>query len=260
MVSIANPRQKRKKAKKTLSKSLNVANYDTHLKLITFALSSFSALGVLWLGVSFNTLANRPAPVLVQTMDGPMVVEAKDHLYRSPRQIQAFTQRTLTMLLSWNGQTVDEFGAIHKDKGVQVGKNSIPTLAYEASNAFAEDGQLRTNVLERLSKWVAPGYFNGTKEQRIKIGKISIPKEIEGKPGHWVVNVVATRYITVKADNKRQFEEPVRFNQTLYFRAVPPQTEPLPDTATPEEKAYYRIRQYGLEIYRMKKFDRGENI
>lgn len=260
MVSIAKPRQKPKRSKRTLSTSLDIANYDTHLKLITFALSGLSTLGVLWLAVSFNTLANRPAPVLVQTMDGPMVVEAKDHLYRSPRQIQTFTQRILTMLLSWNGQTVDEFGAIHKDKGVQVGKNSIPTLAYEAANAFTEDGRLRTNVLERISKWVDPGYFNGTKEQRIKIGKISIPKEIKGKPGHWVVNVVATRYITLKSDNKRQFEEPVKFNQTMYFRAVPPQTEPLSDTATPEEKAYYRIRQYGLEIYRMKKFDREGNI
>lgn len=236
----------------SLIDSLRDGDYAPYLILFSVVASSLSLLTALSLSVSFHRLASKPPATLVQTNDGAMTVKEQDYLYRSPNNIRDFTGETLTLLLNWNGKTVDKYGKLTTDHGVALGENDrIPTRAYEAASAFTTEGRLRSQVLERVGKWSSGRSASKNTTQRLEIQKIIIPKKLE-KAGHWRVDVVSTRVI-----KQGPHEEPIRFNQSLFVRAVPALSEPVPETATPEEKAFYKIREHGLEIYRMESFTRN---
>lgn len=234
--------------------SLNEGNYSGYLIAFSAVGTSVSLIVSLSLSFSYGQLAGKPPVTLVQSLDGVMSTEEQDHLYRHPATIQKFTGQTLSMLLNWSGKTINQYGLLENDKGVSVGgRERIPTLAHEASNAFTTDGNYRKQILGVLSGWSSRDFFDGNGEQRIEIKKIMIPQALE-EEGHWRVNVVANRII-----KKGQSSETFKFNRTLLVRAVPIIDDPADKTSTPEQKAFYRIRQFGLEIYQMDKLDR-ENL
>lgn len=236
-----------------LISSLREGNYGPHLIIFSVVASSVSILTALSLSFSYGKLASKPQVTLAQTNDGVISIKEQDYLYRAPNNIRDFTGQTLSMLLNWSGQTINQYGVIEKDQGIEVGQQSkIPTMAYEASHAFTTDGRLRSQVIERLAKWSDDKYFQGSKEQRLEIKKIMIPQALD-KKGHWRVNVIATRVIS-----QAQSTEPIEFNRTLFIRAVPIISNPIPESSTPEQKAFYKVRQQGLEIYRMQKFTRED--
>ena len=242
-----------KTKKGTLISSLQTGDYLPHLAIYAVVVSTVSALAALSLAISFANIAKKKDPVLVQTHKGPIQVQAEHHLSRSPQSIQDFVGRVLSLSFNWTGKTIDEYGAQVKDKGVDFGRqNRISTLAYETAGAFTTDSRLRSQVLEKIAEWSDPAYLQGTKQHRIEIKKITLPRKLK-RTGHWSVGVVANRVITQERNT-----EVMTFNRKLYLRAIPVIEDPFPEGATPESRASFNIRQYGLEIYRMEKFTRED--
>lgn len=231
--------------------SLNEGNYSAYLIIFSAVGTSVSLLTVLSLSFSYGKLASKPPSTLVQTTNGALTVTEQDHLHRAPATIQKFTGQTLSTLLNWSGKTINDYGLIENDPGVNVGgQNKITTMAHEATNAFTTDKGLRSQVTQLMSKWTDSAYFEGKKQQHLEIKKIMIPQALD-KKGRWRVNVVATRLI-----KQGELVEPITFNRSVFIRAVPIIENPSPETATAEQKAFYKVRKFGLEIYGMEKFDR----
>lgn len=236
----------------SLIASLRDGDYTPQLIMFSTVASAAAILTSISLSISYAQIAGKPASTLVQTNNGALTVEEQHYLYRTPATIREFTGQTLSMLLNWNGKTLDRYGNLKSDPGVDAGgQNKIPTLAYEASNAFTTDKRLRTQVVERISNWMTPDFLSSKSTQRLEIKKIGIPQKLK-KKGHWRVNVISTRYI-----KKGSFVEPITFNKVLFLRAIPIINNPSPETATPEQKAFYKTRAHGLEVYRMQSLERN---
>lgn len=236
----------------SLISSLREGDYSPYLIIFSTVASSVALLTSLSLSVSFAKIASKPPSTLVQTSNGAISVQEQDYLYRSPKSIRNFTGQTLSMLLNWNGKTLDKYGNLKADPGVDTGSNNkVPTLAYEAANAFSTDGRFRSQTIGKISNWSSAKFFSGASTQRLEIKKIGIPRKLK-KAGHWRVNVISTRYI-----KQGTLVEPITFNKTLFIRAVPIIENPSPKTATPEQTAFYKIRTHGMEIYRMQSLERN---
>lgn len=228
-------------------------NWLPILALLAVIFSSLSLLGTLFIGAGYWKIAQKKQPTLVQTVDGEAITTTEDeHLYRSVATIRKFVRSELSMLLTWTGNTVDEDGLVIKDKGIEWNGRKISSRTYEAQFGLSVDDGFREDIMDLIASWHTPDYLTGNKTQTLEIKHIYRPKEIE--PGRWSVGVVASRTISVGAN-----KEYTRFNRTLYIQAVEPQTDPLPDTATAEQKAFYRIRKAGLQIYAMRGFS-GEDL
>lgn len=250
MVSIT--RQNQGSNRGSLIKSLKTADWVPHLIIYSVLASTISVISTGFLAVSLFKIANKPDPVLVQTNAGPVAVDAKENLHRSPQHIRDFAEMTLSMLFNWSGKTIDEYGIQKKDSGVEIGRDRISTLAFEAQYALSNKDRFRDQVIDKIAEWTEPGYFTGNQSQHLEINRVMLPRTLK-KEGHWSVNVVATRVIT-----KNKQTEKVAFNRTLFIRAVPITKDPLPEAATSEQKAFYKLRQYGLEVYKMQKFSRED--
>lgn len=251
MVSLFRSNSQNSGSQGSLISSLREGDYSPQLIIFSVVASAASLLTSISLSVSFAGIAGRPPSTLVQTNNGAITAKEQHYLYRSPSNIKKFTGQTLSMLLNWNGKTLDKYGNLQADPGVEVGgTNKIPTLAFEATNAFTTDSRLRSQVTERISKWASSKFLKGSSTQRLEIKKIGIPRKLK-KEGHWRVNVISSRYI-----KQGVHVEPITFNKVLFLRAVPIVENPSPETATAEQKAFYKVRAHGLEIYRMQSLER----
>lgn len=227
------------------------------LQLLIFAQQAFTLIWV-------SRLAKKPAPSLVQMLDGKTVeVSAVSSKVRTPETIKKFTSDIMTLLFSARGviSREDNPSETQVDKGVELsglpieGRNKrIATPAYEASFALSED--FRGEFLTNLAEITPPLVFNGKTRTMLIIRHLSDPKPAlndrgEQVEGEYVVKMIADMLMFTNTDT---VGKTIPVNKEIYLRSVYQHSLPLPNDATQLEKEIYRIRTAGLEIYRISEF------
>jgi hypothetical protein len=246
---------------KKLTKSQRLLSPSSLNLFPLFVLGTLGLQGLLFLQTTFNTLwiaklARRPAPTLVELVDGRSIqVGAEASLYRSPQAIKQFVGEIATMLFTASGTVAADPMAPKRDvkpkldPGVEIagsgirGKKKVTSAAWEASFALSED--FRATFLAKMAEITPPGAFSGTAQTMLAISYLSEPEPLE--PGKWRVKMVANLYTFMGGDRLGQA---VPVNKEVYVKAVYVQPQPLSESATEIQRAVYNARASGLEIYR----------
>ncbi|MDX2244966.1 MAG: hypothetical protein NW224_30185 [Leptolyngbyaceae cyanobacterium bins.302] len=216
------------------------------LQVINLFLNSGSTVGV-W------TLAHKPAPAMVQLLDGHSVaMEPIDHNARSPELIRQFVKSSMGLMFKWSTALPanEETGSNStlRDPGVAIGGKRITTASWQASAVFSED--FRTPFLEEIAKLTPQGVFGGSTQGLLNITSISDPQPIAA--GKWKIDLVAHLMIY---DSAHPAGRSIPFNKSIFIRAIEPAIDPLPENSTPIQKAIYQMRQDGLEIIEIQDLD-----
>ncbi len=187
------------------------------------------------------SLRNKPAPSLVQMVDGKVYkVNPADADYRSPEVLKRLVQDWATLTLTWSGQLPDG----KPDPGRDINGSKVPTSAWEASFVLSED--FRAKFLESLSQ-ISSKVGQQRGRTALQIQQISLPKLIANHPNQWQVDIVANILIV----NPGYQESFIPFNKRIFLQAVPLPTKSLQDVSTPLQKIVERCREAGLEIYKI---------
>jgi hypothetical protein len=213
---------------------------------------------------SIINIAKKPAPSLVQLVDGQAIeVAAIDSNDRSLKTIQSFTTESLTMLMSWtnelpvaNGEPkVIDQGSLVKTK--DGSDKRITTSTFQSSFLLSDD--LRDEALKILADMTPPEVFGGTVKTSLKYQHVTIPVPVDNNQGgKWKINVIAT---LIKYQQGRGDTVQIPFNKEVIVRAV--DTPPLPKGgkfANEIEAVIYSIRRSGLEIVSMKDIEAGDIV
>lgn len=210
------------------------------------------ALGLVWVGHSVSQLSNKPAPTLVQKVDGQaFAVRSTDHDYREPEVIRQLIHEWVTFTYSWSGKlpsSKDGKTIAASDQGIQVQNGRVPTVAWQASFLLASDAKsnFREAFLEQLTK--IPGeesVFSGATKTVLVVQHVSQPQQLAGATGRWQVDVVANLIVF---DRVHPAGYTVPWNNSYFIRAVDPPQTPLPDQSNDYQRIIYQLRQRGLEI------------
>lgn len=207
------------------------------------------SVAMFWLAISFSRLANKEPPTLVQQVDGrAFMVRPADRLYREPEVIRRTVSDWAVMTFTWGnlpGQNKPS-----TDEGKTVGRDRIPTSAWEASFLLAADfrdefvKQYATNV-------VPPGVFEG-KVAAVLVPQDFSPPEVAGT-GRWRIDMIATRIVF---DDANPSGATIPFNRTFYVRAVQPPENPLAENATEYQRLVYRMLEGGVQIEEIRPLER----
>jgi hypothetical protein len=225
--------------------------------LILSAVNSMGLIGVYFLYSSLSS--NQKSPTLVQMTGGKtLTASSVDSNTRSPDVIKRFVALNISNLMSWSVQLsadVTQGGSPILDSGIEVVslrgmKKKVPTTAWQASFAFAED--FRKGILASVSELIPAEVFTGNAKVVLVIKSISPPEEVE--KGKWKVSLVSN-LITFSAAN--QAGESVPFNKEIFIQTI--DIPVLKSDAAPLEEAIYKVRSAGLEIYAMRDLAR-ENL
>lgn len=197
-------------------------------------------------------LAKKPPPALVQLVDGQIITVAPtDSLQRQPENIKRFVQETMTLMFSWsshlpadNDQT--PLSQTRPDPGIKISnsRNRITTPSWAASFALTED--FRTAFLTELAELTPQSIWRSKTAVFLAINRIGEPQKIA--QGKWKVKLVAN---LLTFENSDAVGKGIPFNKEIYVRAVTPSLSPLPTSASEYQKTAYRIREAGLEIYKI---------
>jgi hypothetical protein len=226
--------------------------------LLVIGTLGIQGVNVLLLGgllIALLMVALRPAPTLVQTIDGKAIrVVAKESRSREPQTITRFVKEVVTLMFSINGklppENFDQARMPQPDPGITIpGKNlRISTASFQAGFALSED--FRKSFLVALAELTPQDLFSAQAKdtrqsptQIVPIVKlVSDPKQI--KPGLWKLNVVCDLIVFNGKDQLGK--ESIPFNKEIILRAVEPPQQVAGTTSL--EKTIYTIRQAGLEI------------
>lgn len=199
-------------------------------------------------------IAHKPPPSMVQLLDGRSVgMEPVDHLARTPEDVRRFVKDTMGMMFTWTSKVprsnsgASSSATLH-DPGVSIDSGKVTTSSWQASFALKED--FRTPFLQAVAQMTPSSVFGSGAQSVLSFESISDPKPL--KPGQWQVDVVANLLIF---DDSHPQGLAVPFNKSIFVRASEPNTDPLPDSSTPIQKAFYRIQQSGLQITEMQDLD-----
>jgi hypothetical protein len=213
-----------------------------------------------------NRIANKPLPILVQTLNGKNIkIETLTERTRPPNTIKFFVTSTLTNLFTWRvhylSTSPNESQVKKLDPGVPVeveGSASlkIPTSVWGASFAVSDEfrkdflGKDLAPLITKLNILQGASYvgFMPSIVQEPVVVKTNNPSE-----KLWMVKVVAN--LVVKT-NPNVPETIIPFNKDIYVRAIDP---PLPpETGVDPELDLQAViamaRSKGLEIYGMEEF------
>lgn len=200
-------------------------------------------------------IAHKPAPAMVQLLDGHSVaMEPVETTQRAPVLIRQFTKDALSLMFTWNSKLPAKASdpgqspTTVKDAGVSVGSGRITTSSWQASFALSED--FRNAFLTQIAKLTPSEVFVGGAQSVLSFESISEPRPI--KQGKWQVDVVANLLIF---DSTHPQGMVVPFNKSVFLRAKEPTTDPLPEQSTPIQQAVYRIQTDGLQIYEIRDLD-----
>jgi hypothetical protein len=223
-------------------------------------LSAVNSMGLIGVYLLYSSLAsNQKSPTLIQMTGGKTITASSvDSNTRSPEVIKRFVALNISSLMSWSVQLsadVTQGGSPILDSGIEVVslrgmKKKVPTTAWQASFAFAED--FRKGILASVSELIPDGVFTGNAKVVLVIKSISPPEEVE--KGKWKVNLVSN-LITFSAVN--QAGESVPFNKEIFIQTI--DIPVLKSDAAPLDEAIYKVRSSGLEIYAMRDLAR-ENL
>ncbi|UKP01042.1 hypothetical protein [Nostoc sp. UHCC 0870] len=202
---------------------------------------------------SLGNIANSKVPTLVELSDGESIrVSPIRSEERSAEAITYFVGQTMTGLLSWNAVPPNNesypLKKLKLDTGVQAGGNKITRKTWETGFALSED--FRVPFLQELANLTPPDVFNGSTQSLLKINFLSEPKKL--RTGKWAIDMVAELIIF---NNSNMLGEPIKFNKTIFVRAI--DTPKLSKKASELEKTAYRIREAGLEIYKIQDLELG---
>ncbi len=264
-INNVNPESKKQNSKNksfTQGKQINFLSiFVVITAVVQLLIFTQQAVTLIWL----SRLAKKPAPSLVQMLDGKTVeVSALPSKKRTPDTIKKFTSDIMTLLFSARGviSREDESTETQLDEGVELsglpiqGRNKrIATPAYEASFALSED--FRGEFLTNLAEITPPMVFRGKTQTMLIIRHLSDPKPIvnhlgEEIEGEYVVKMIADMLIFTTTNT---VGKTIPVNKEIYLRSVFEHSLPLPDDATQLEREIYRIRTAGLEIYHISEFD-----
>lgn len=243
------------------------------------ALCSLVTLGISTLGLlvsafalsTANTIASKPMPTLVQTINGKTIeIKALEGKVRSTKLLQDFTVKTLTNLFTWRVYLMptnqDEMRAPTADPGVAIETDGtaslkLPSPVWAASFAISDDFRK-----DFLGKNLAPlttalKVLQGSSEVAFIPVSIQDPIEIKSnKPDEklWKVKIVANLAVKTAANVP---ETLVPFNKDVYLRAVIPPI--MPDVSRLDSKTDLQAvtaiaRSAGLEIYGMEDFSKED--
>lgn len=199
-------------------------------------------ISLFWLAASFARLANKPAPTLVQQVDGrAFTVRPADVHYREPEVIQRLVSDWAVMTFTWGSLPGEE--APQVEEGIEVvGNERVTESAWEASFILTTD--FRDTFLQQLAtKVTPPAVFEGQVSAVIIPQQISPPQVVS--EGLWQVDLIATR-ILFDANNPSGTTIP--FNRRFYVRAIEPPGIPLIDNASHYQQMVYRLLESGLQI------------
>lgn len=245
------------------------------------ALCSLITLGVSTIGLfisvlalnAANTIATKPMPTLVQTLNGKTIeIKAMDGKQRSNQLLQDFTVKTLTDLFTWRVYLMPtsptEVRTPKVDPGVAIeaeGRTDlkIPSPVWAASFAISDDFRK-----EFLSKQIAPlttslKILQGSSDVAFIPVSIQDPIEVKSnKPDEklWKVKIVANLAIRT-APNVPETLVPI--NKDIYLRAVIPPV--MPDVSRLDAKTDLQAvtaiaRSAGVEIYGMEDFSKQDLV
>lgn len=214
-------------------------------------------------------LANKSAPVLVQTADGKsMRVMALEGNQRSPLVIKDAVTVMLSKLFTWRSYltpyTAEELANPKPDPGILIpNKNGatggkIPTEAWQATFSLSSDFQ--NSFIYTLAKMVGDaGIYatSGGAQVSLEILDVSNPASIGD--GLWRVRIVGN---LVKIDNFNKVPTRVPFNKEVFVRAVP--VPIIKEEGKPLEKTLSQMtaeaKASGLELYAMREAERIELV
>ena len=196
-------------------------------------------------------LAQKPPPALVQLVGGRTITVAPtDSLSREPENIKRFVRETMTLMFSWSGNltTGNEKPATEtiRDPGVRIknSRNRVTTPSWTASFALSQN--FRAAFLNELAELTPQSIWRSNTAVFLLIDRIGDPKEIA--PGRWKVKLVSN---LMTFENSDPVGKAIPFNKEIYLRAVTPSLSPVPKSASEYQKTAYRIREAGLEIYKI---------
>jgi hypothetical protein len=199
-------------------------------------------------------IANSKIPTLVELSDGESIrVSPISSNERSPQAITYFVGQTMMGLLSWNtlpqlsgDNNTDPTQKLKLDSGVQAGDKKITTKVWATGFALSED--FRAPFLQEIGNLTPPDVFNGSTQSILKVSLLSEPEKI--KNGQWKIDMVA-EVIVFQGSN--MVGEPIGFNKTIFVRAI--DTPKLPKISSDFQQTAFRVRQAGLEIYKIQDLD-----
>jgi hypothetical protein len=243
--------------------------FDSSDILPLFALTTLGIQALaLFLGlvntIRINNLAHKPAPAMVQMLDGRSVsMEPIDHLERTPETVHRFVKDSLSLMFTWNskittvptdpattGRLISPTTRQVSDPGVSLGSSGgkVTTSSWQASFALKED--FRSKFLAAVATLTPSEVFAGNAQSVLSFESVSQPKPIDNHT--WQVDVVANLLIFDAAHPQGLT---VPFNKSVFVEAIEPTTDPLPDNSTPIQQAVYRLKQSGLQIREMRDLD-----
>lgn len=261
--------------KKRSPKSGSVQEQEKNLvalcSLITLGVSTIGLLiSILALNAA-NTIASKPMPTLVQTLNGKTIeIKATDGKQRSNQLLQDFTVKTLTDLFTWRVYLMptspEEVRTPKVDPGVPIeaeGRTDlkVPSPVWAASFAISDDFRK-----DFLNKNLAPlttslKILQGSSEVAFIPISIQDPIEVNStKPNEklWKVKIVANLAIRT-APNIPETLVPI--NKDVYLRAVIPPV--MPDVSRLNSKTDLQAvtaiaRSAGVEIIGMEDFGKQD--
>ena len=261
--------------KKRSPKSGSVQEQEKNLvalcSLITLGVSTIGLLiSILALNAA-NTIASKPMPTLVQTLNGKTIeIKTTDGKQRSNQLLQDFTVKTLTDLFTWRVYLMptspEEVRTPKVDPGVPIeaeGRTDlkVPSPVWAASFAISDDFRK-----DFLNKNLAPlttslKILQGSSEVAFIPISIQDPIEVNStKPNEklWKVKIVANLAIRT-APNIPETLVPI--NKDVYLRAVIPPV--MPDVSRLNSKTDLQAvtaiaRSAGVEIIGMEDFGKQD--
>lgn len=227
--------------------------------LIGIGLQSLVLLLLLGNSLGLNAIAHKPVPSLVQLVDGKSIAtEPIDPNQRTPEVVHQFVKSALGMMFTWNTKVqanTDNAASPQTitDQGVQLNgedgsSGRVTTSSWQASFALSDD--FRSQFLLQIAKMTPSEVFSGNAQSVLSLESIADPKPVSD--GQWQVDVVANLLIF---DSQYPQGHAIPFNKSIFVSAIEPTLAPLPDSATPIQKAVYTMRQSGLEITEMQDID-----
>jgi hypothetical protein len=267
-VSVLDIKKRSHRSSSTLEQEKNLVALCS---LLTLGVSSVGLLISLLALSAANTIASKPMPTLVQTINGKTIeIKALEGKQRSPKVIQDFTVNTLTKLFTWRVHLLplspEEILKPKVDLGMPIeaqGRTDlkIPSPVWMASFAISDDFRK-----EFLGEILAPlttslKILQGSSE--VAFMPIAIQEPIEVKSNHpneklWKVKIVANLAVRTAANIP---ETLVPFNKDVYLRAVIPPIAPdstQVDVKSDLQAVTAMARSSGLEIYGMEDFKQQE--
>lgn len=209
----------------------------------TLVIQILILLIVLFQGSQINALAHKPAPSLVQLVGGRVMQStAAEANYRSPDVLRRLTKEWATFTFNWSGKLPNG----DPDQGMEVGNNQkVTTPAWAASFMLSED--FRGQFLKTLAQMTPQEVFGGAKKTVLQFTRPE-PQVREIGPGQWTVDFVANLLVF---DSNQPIGNPVKTNKRIYIHTVPAPSFVLPEDASEYEQVVYKMREAGVEIYRV---------